>query len=96
MRATEGRMRCGHYRGGGDRATEGGIRCRHYGELPLRRGGGDAGGGDGLPAAFDDAVGNFGQALFQNQAELAPASIIGRGHEMHAVGMQREVITFFE
>ena len=45
---TEGRMRCGHYRGGvpggirgrgygrgGDRSTEGGMRCRHY-----RRGGG--------------------------------------------------------
>ena len=62
----------------------------------LRRGGGDAGGGDGLAAAFDYAVGDFGQALFENQAERAPASIIGRGHEMHAVGMQGEVVTFFE
>ena len=62
----------------------------------LRRGGGDAGGGDGVAAAFDDAVGDFGEVLFQNQAERAPAAVIGRGHEMHAVGMVREVVTFFE
>ena len=40
MRATEGRMRCGHYRGGGDRATEGGMRCRPYNYF--RYGGGAA------------------------------------------------------
>ncbi len=71
-------------------------RWRLFSTDPLWSGCGNANFFRSLTPFLQDAIGDFFDMLLKDEPEVASSSIICRCHEMHAIGMMGELITFFK